>query len=150
MRNRISSALREAKNGNDYDKLAMLRLINAAIIDKDSTARAAGRSEGISDEEILQVLQRMIWQREKSMVLFDEKGQLDLAEQERAEIIVLMELLPRQLTNDEINSAVDAVIRETGATCIRDKGRVMSKLKSRYRGQVDFGTVSTRVAQRLC
>ena len=150
MRNRINSALREAQDGGSRDKLAMLRLINAAIVDKDFAARSSGRAEGISDEEILDVLVQMIKQREKSIVGYNERGHLALADRERAEIGVLQELLPRQLSGDEIDSAVDEAIKETGATCVRDKGRVMGALKTKYRGQMDFSHASVCVADRLC
>ena len=150
MRDRIASAFREAKENNNQPKLAMLRLIRAAIVDQDSTVRAAGNPDGASDDSILSIVTRMIQQREASAISNFEHGRVAVAERERAEIAMLRDLLPRQLTSEEIARAVGDTINEIGARGIRDKGRVMGVLRSKYWGQMDFSEVRNCVDQHLC
>ena len=149
MRSRIAAALREAKERNEAARLAMLRLIDATIADKDREARSAGRPDGVSDDDIHSVLDRMILHRDESVVGYEEQGRFELADRERAEIEVLVELLPKKMDSDEIASAVDKVVRETKARGIRDKGRVMGRLKEKYRGRMDFRKVGGMVVERL-
>lgn len=149
MRSRIAAALREANKRNETDRLAMLRLIDATIADKDREARSAGRPDGVSDDDIHSVLDSMIQHREESVVGYEEQGRFELADQERTEINVLLELLPRKMDSDEIASAIDKVVRETKARGIRDKGRVMGRLKAEYRGRMDFRKVGGMVVERL-
>ncbi len=148
LREKIAEALKSAMRERDQARVAALRLINAAIKDRDIAARGEGR-EGIGDDEILAVLGKMIRQREESARTYEEAGRLDLAERERAEIEVIREFLPRQLSEEEVEAAIDEAIRETGAGSIRDMGRVMGLLKSRYAGQMDFGKVGPKVRARL-
>jgi hypothetical protein len=127
-----------------------LRLINAAIKDKDIDARAAGEDEGVGEAEVLMILGKMSKQRLESARAYEEGNRLDLAEREREEILVIEEFLPRQLNEAESAAAVDAAVAEVGATSIRDMGKVMGILKAKYMGQMDFGSVGPIVKDRLC
>jgi len=126
-----------------------LRLINAAIKDRDIAARGEGEQGGIGDADVLQILAKMVKQRQESVRAYEEGGRLELAEQERAEIAVIEEFLPRQLGPDEVDAAIGQAIRETGAEGLRDMGKVMSALKARHTGQMDFGAVGPQVKARL-
>ena len=149
MRDKIIRELRAAESAREQPRLSMLRLISSAINDKENVARAAGRSDGVSDETIREIVNTMIRQREKSAVGYEEHGQLDLAENERNEMAVLKELLPRQLSSEEVRRAVDRAIRDTRATGIRHKGRVMGALKSKYPGRMNFRYAGEQVDERL-
>lgn len=151
LRDRVNSALKQAMRDKDTARLGTLRLINAAIKDQD-IARRGGDSDadtGVSDEDILAILGKMTKQRQESARAYEEAGRLDLAERERAEVIVIEEFLPKQLNDAEIANAIDAAIAETGASSIRDMGKIMGHLKSRYTGQMDFGAAGARVKDRL-
>ncbi|MFQ5438451.1 MAG: GatB/YqeY domain-containing protein [Paracoccaceae bacterium] len=139
MRSRLSENLKDAMRAKDAPRLSTLRLINAAIKDRDIAARSEGSDGGVSDDEILAILAKMIKQRRDSAQAYDEAGRLELAEKERAEIVVIEEFLPRQLDDGEIEAAVKAAIAELGADSIRDMGRVMGALKAKYAGSMDFG-----------
>ena len=134
----------------DAVRLSTLRLINAAIKDRDIAKRSeAGDDEGVGDGDILVILGRMVKQRQESARAYEEGGRLELAEQERSEIKVIETFLPRQLDEDETAAAVDQAIEKTGASSIRDMGKVMGELKGRYTGQLDFGKVGPMVKDRL-
>ena len=150
MRKRIAETLKEAEKANDSENIALLRLITAAIIDRDNVARGSGNSDGIANHVIIAMLNKMIQQRKSSAVHYDEVGHVDLASRERREINKIEELLPRKLTNDEIERAVSKVIKEIGAKGIRDKGRVMEALKAKYRDRMDFRLAGNLVVERLC
>ena len=150
LRARITTALKQAMKDKDATRLATLRLINAAIKDKDIDARAEGSDEGVGDNEVLAILGKMTKQRSESAKAYEEGGRLDLAERERSEITIIEEFLPQKLSDDEAAKAVDAAISETGAESIRDMGKVMGVLKTRYTGQMDFGSVGPLVKERLC
>ena len=151
MRGRVNAALKQAMKDRDTLRLSTLRLINAAIKDKDIEARGTGEDAGgVSDEQVLAILARMTKQRQESARAYEEGGRLDLAEQEQHEIAVIEEFLPRQLSAEEVAAAIDATVSETGAASIRDMGRVMAALKARYPGQMDFGKVGPMVKDRLC
>ena len=149
LRTRIGTALREAMKTREAARLSTLRLINAAIKDRDIALRGTADERGVSDEEILGILGRMVRQREDSARSYEEGGRLDLAERERAEIAVIEAFLPRQLDSDEIASAIDAAIAETGAQTIRDMGAVMALLKSRHTGRMDFSAAGPMVRAHL-
>lgn len=138
MRERINSELKDAMRAKDAPRLSTLRLINAAIKDKDIAARTDGQDAGVPDEDILAILAKMIKQRLDSITAYEEAGRLELAEKERAEVTVIEEFLPRQLNDAEINAAINAAIAEIEASSIRDMGRVMGALKAKYAGQMDF------------
>lgn len=152
LRDQISDALKQAMRDKDSDRLSTLRLIMAAIKDRDIAKRSEGGDGGdvgVSEDEILQILGKMVKQRQESARAYEEGGRLELAEQERKEITVIAEFLPRKLDEAETAAAVDAAIVETGASSIRDMGKVMGVLKSRYAGQMDFGSVGSMVKARL-
>ena len=149
LRMRISDALKQAMKDKAADRLSTLRLINAAIKDKDIAARANGKDEGVSDAEVLGILSKMAKQRQESARAYEEGGRLDLAEREREEVEVIEEFLTRQLSVTETAAAVDKAVADVGATSIRDMGKVMGLLKERYTGQMDFGAVGPVIKDRL-
>lgn len=150
MRTRITTALKEAMKAKEADRLSTLRLINAAIKDKDIAARGDGEdAAGVSDSEVLGILGRMVKQRHESARAYEEAGRLELAEKERAEIKVIEEFLPKQLSDDEVTVAVDDAIKTTGAESIRDMGKVMAVLKEKFTGQMDFGKIGPLVKNKL-
>ena len=149
MRNRVNTALKDAMRAREADRLSTLRLINAAIKDRDIAARGEGGDGIVGDDVVLGILGRMVKQRHESARAYEEGARLELAEKELAEIRVIEEFLPRQLTEDESAAAVTEAIGEVGATSIRDMGKVMATLKSRYTGQMDFTKVGPLVKDRL-
>lgn len=150
LRKRVNETLKQAMRDKDQTRLSTLRLINAAIKDRDIAARGEGLDEGVDDGAVLAILGKMTKQRHESARAYEEGGRLDLAERERGEIEIIEEFLPRQLSEDEVTKAVDAAISDTGAQSIRDMGKVMGALKAKYTGQMDFGTVGPVVKARLC
>ncbi|MEM7718249.1 MAG: GatB/YqeY domain-containing protein [Pseudomonadota bacterium] len=152
LRERINGALKTAMREKDVTRLSTLRLINAAIKDRDIAKRGEGgdgADAGVDGGEILQILGKMVKQRHESARAYEEGGRLELAEKERTEILVVEEFLPKQLDEAQTVAAVDAAITETGAASIRDMGKVMGALKSKYTGQMDFGSVGPMVKDRL-
>ena len=150
MRDRVTAALKDAMKSKEADRLSTLRLINAAIKDKDIALRGtADEAGGVSDADVLAIMGRMVKQRQESARAYEEGGRLELAEKELSEIKVIEEFLPKQLTEDEAENAVDAAIAEVGAESIRDMGKVMAALKARYTGQMDFGKAGPMVKDRL-
>lgn len=149
LRDRIAGALKTAMKTKDARRLATLRLINAAIKDQEIAGRSADGVTAVGEPEIMAILAKMIKQRNESVRAYEEAGRLDLAEQERGEIAVIEEFLPRQLTEAETTEAIDAAIAEVGASSVRDMGKIMGRLKARYPGRMDFGTVGRRVKARL-
>ncbi|KAA9010122.1 GatB/YqeY domain-containing protein [Histidinibacterium aquaticum] len=151
LRERVNEALKAAMRSKEAERLSTLRLINAAIKDRDIAARTGeeGAAGGVSDDEVLAILGKMVKQRQESARAYEEGGRLDLAAREQAEIEVISEFLPRQLDAEETEAAVDQAIAETGADSIRDMGRVMAALKARHAGQMDFGKVGPMVKDRL-
>ncbi|SFG79592.1 hypothetical protein SAMN04488020_10430 [Palleronia marisminoris] len=150
LRDRINAAMKTAMKEKQAARLSTLRLINAAIKDRDIAARSTEDGpDGVTDAEVRQILGRMIKQRQESARAYEEGGRLELAEGEREEIAIIEEFLPRRLADDEVERAVDTAISETGATSIRDMGKVMGVLKERHTGQMDFGMVGPKVKSRL-
>ncbi len=149
LRARVNGALKEAMKAKEADKLATLRLINAAIKDRDIEARGEGQDEGVGDDAVLGILGKMVKQRQESAKVYEEGGRLELAEKERSEIAIIEEFLPRQLSEDEAAAAVEAAIAEVGADSIRDMGKVMGALKAKYTGQMDFGKAGPMVKAKL-
>jgi len=148
MRDKISNALKTAMKARDTERLAALRLINAAIKDRDIVARGEGAPE-VSDAEIITVLTRMVKQRRESARAYEEAARLDLAEKETAEIAVIEDFLPRQMSDDEIAAAVETAVTETNAASVRDIGRVMGVLKTRHAGEMDFAKAGAAIKARL-
>lgn len=149
LRDQLQAALKEAMKAKQADRLSTLRLINAAIKDRDIANRGEGGEGEISEAEILAALGRMVKQRQESARAYEEGGRLELAEKETAEIKVIEEFLPRQLEAAEVEAAIAAAVAEVGATSIRDMGKVMAVLKAKYTGQMDFGAVGPRIKDRL-
>ena len=149
LRTRVSEALKESMRNKEAERLSTLRLINAAIKDRDIALRGTGEEGGVTDADVLQILGKMVKQREESARAYEEGGRLELAERERAEISVIEDFLPRQLDEAETEAAIDAAIAETGANSIRDMGRVMAVLKARHPGRMDFARVGPAVKTRL-
>ena len=150
MRTRVGTALKDAMKAKDQERLSTLRLINAAIKDRDIAMR--GKEEEASmcgDTEVLSILGRMVKQRQESARAYEEGGRLELAEKEIAEIRVIEDFLPKQLDEDETAAAVEAAIAEVSAESIRDMGKVMGVLKTKFTGQMDFGKVGPLVKAKL-
>jgi len=141
--------MKQAMRDRAADRLSTLRLIMAAIKDRDIAARGEGIEDGVGDSEVLTILSKMVKQRQESARTYEEGGRLDLAERELGEITVIEGFLPRQLKSEEILGAIDAAIAEIGASSIRDMGKIMGALKSKYTGQMDFGKVGPMVKDRL-
>ena len=148
LRDRFMSDLKEAMKAGDKPRLGTIRLMQAALKDKDIEARGAGKGP-ISDDEILQLLQKMVKQRQESAKMYTDGGRPELAEQETAEIAVITAYLPKQMDEAEAKAAIAAVIAETGAAGVKDMGKVMCELKARFAGQMDFGKASPLVKQLL-
>ena len=149
MHERFNEALKVALKSQDKIRISTLRLINAAIKDRDIADRTDNGGEGVSEEVVLEILAKMIKQRHESLSAYEEAGRLDLADQERNEIVVIKEFMPRQLDDDEIVAAVDAALAEVGAETLKDMGKVMGLLKKQYTGQMDFGKAGARVKEKL-
>ena len=149
IRERLSAGLKDAMRAKEVDRLSTLRLINAAIKDKDIALRGEGNDATVTQADILAILGRMVKQRQESIRAYEEGGRLELAEKERAEIGVIEEFLPRQLSAAEVEAAIATAIAEVGAESIRDMGRVMAVLKGLYTGQMDFGAVGPMIKTRL-
>ena len=149
-RTRVNQALKQAMKDREASRLATLRLINAAIKDREIADRVDGESGGIGDAEVLAILGKMTKLRNESARAYEEGGRLDLAERELNEIAIIEEFLPKQLSDEEITEAVKAAVSDTGAESIRDMGKVMGALKGKYTGQMDFGKVGPMVKDQLC
>ena len=149
VRGRIEASLKDAMRARDAHRLSTLRLITAAIKDRDIAARSDGEQARVDDAEVLALLGRMVRQRQESARAYEEGGRLELVEKERAEIRMIEEFLPRPLSADQVEAAIAAAIGETGATSLRDMGKVMAVLKSRHVGRMDFSAVGPQVKARL-
>ena len=149
LRDRLSVSLIEAMKAKDATRLLTLRLINAAIKDRDIDARSDGNELGVPEEALLAILSKMVKQRQESARAYEEGGRLELAEQELLEITIVEEFLPRQLSANETEKAISSAISECGASSIRDMGKVMGILKVKYAGQLDFGKVGGEVKSQL-
>jgi uncharacterized protein YqeY len=148
LRDKINDQVKDAMRAQDKLKLSTLRLCNAAIKNADIEARGAGKAQ-LSDDDLLGVLQKMIKQRQESVELYEKGGRKELADQERGEIAIITGFLPKQMSDDEIKSAIKAAINETGASSMKDMGKVIGVLKAKYAGQMDFGKASGLVKSVL-
>ena len=147
IRERFAGDLKEAIKSRDAPRVSTLRLICAAIKDRDIAARTDDNAEGVGDTEILAILAKMIKQREESARIYEEAGRLDLEAQERDEIVVIRGYLPRQMSESEVDNAVKQAIGETGACSVRDMGKVMAHLKARHTGKMDFARAGAAIKQ---
>jgi uncharacterized protein YqeY len=148
LRARFTTEMKEAMKAGDKDKLATVRMIQAALKDKDIEARGLGK-EPASDEEILSLLQKMIKQRTESAAVYEQGGRPELAANERAEIAIIETFLPKQMDEAEMQAAIDAAIAETAAAGPKDMGKVIAALKGAYAGRMDFGKASGLVKAAL-
>ena len=148
MRDILDKSLKDAMRARDTQKISTIRLINAAIKDRDIAIRSEDNLEGVSDREILSILSKMIKQRKESAKQYEEGGRLELAQQEFEEIEIIENFLPRQLDLNEIEQIVKKIILEINANSLRDMGKVMSLLKENYSGKMDFGKAGV-VAKEL-
>ena len=141
LRERFTGDLKEAMKAGEKGKVAAIRLVQAALKDKDIEARGAGKGEATPDE-ILALLQKMIKQRQESITIYDANNRPELAAGERAEVEVISSYLPQQMSDEEVKAAIDRAIAETGASAVKDMGKVIGALRGAYAGQMDFGKVS--------
>lgn len=148
MRETITKALREAQKAQDKERTLTLRMINAAIQDRDIANRGAGK-DAASSEEILQILTKLVKQREESAKAYEEGGRAELAAKERSEIAIIREYLPQQMDEAQTRDAIAKAVAETGAASVKDMGKVMAYLKERYTGQLDFGKASGLIKEML-
>jgi len=150
LRDAISQSTKDAMKAKDTLRVSTLRLVSAAIKDRDIAARANDRCEGVKDSEILALLAKMVKQREESAKTYEDNGRPELAERERGEIEIVREFMPKPLSEDEMNSAVSKIVEEMGATCLKDMGKIMGRLKSDYAGRMDMGKAGAVVKSHLC
>ena len=149
LRDKLQTALKDAMRAKAVDRLSALRLINAAIKDREIATRVDGETTPVNDDDILSILGKMVKQRQESARAYEEGGRLELAEKELSEIVVIGEFLPRQLDDSEVTAAIADTIAACLATSIRDMGKVMAELKGKYTGQMDFSAVGPRVKNML-
>jgi hypothetical protein len=142
LREQFNEQMKEAMKAKDSRRLSTLRMVLAALKDKDIANRTESSREGISDDEVLGLLAKMIKQREESAAAFDGGGRPELAKSEREEIEIIRAFMPKQMTPEESKAAIQKVIGAVGASSIKDMGKVMAALKERYAGQMDFGKAS--------
>lgn len=138
LRDEINDSLKEAMKSGDKRRVSTLRLVNSAIKDRDIQNRTQGPDAGVTDAQIVELLAKMVKQRQESLEIYEKAGRDELATQEREEIAIIQGYMPKQLSDAEVKSVIAAVIKETGATSVKDMGRVMGALKAKYSGQIDF------------
>ena len=146
MREQFTELLKDAMRAGDKRKVSTLRMITSTLKDRDIEQRGLGKPP-LSDEEILGMLQKMVKQRQESLAIYQQAGRDDLSAQESEEIAIIMAFMPKQMDDAEVKAAISAIIAETGATSVKDMGKIMTALKERFAGQMDFakasGTVKT-------
>ena len=147
MRERLTTMMKDSMKAGDKRRLATVRMIQAAIKDKDIEARGAGKT--VSDDDILALMQKMVKSRQESADIYAKAGRPELETQEREEIAIITEFLPIQMSDDEAKAAIDAAIAETGAASMKDMGKVVAALKAKYTGQMDFAKASAAVKAAL-
>ena len=148
MRERFTQEMKDAMKSGDKRKLSTVRLIQAALKDKDIEARGAGKGQA-SEEEILGLLQKMIKQRQESAGIYEQAGRSELATQEREEAEIIASFLPKQMDEAETRQAIQAAIAETGAASMKDMGKVIGSLRGKYAGRMDFARASALVKELL-
>lgn len=149
IRDEFTTALKQAMQNKNQVAMSTIRLITAAMKDRDIAARGNGNAEGISDAEILSMIQSMIKQRQESSKTYADADRPELAEREEAEIKVIERFLPQQMSEEETSAAIDTIIKETGAASIKDMGKVMNELKTKYAGQLDMAKAGGAVKVKL-
>jgi uncharacterized protein len=148
LRERFTTEMKVALKAGEKGRLGAIRLIQAALKDKDIEARGAGK-EPLSDEEILALLQKMVKQRQESITMYEQGGRAELAQQERDEVTVISSYLPQQMDEAETKAAIEAAIAETGAASMKDMGKVVAALRAKYAGRMDFAKASGLVKDLL-
>jgi len=149
LRQQLNDAMKEAMKAKDAKRLATVRMMLAALKDRDIAARSESSRELLGDDEILSLLAKMIKQREESAAVYRQGGRPELAENEEAEIAVIRGFMPRQMDAGESEAAIRAVVAETGAASVKDMGKVMALLKERFAGRMDFSKASAAVKNAL-
>ena len=149
MRSLLDTNLKEAIRSQEKQRLGTLRLINAAIKDRDIAVRSEENTEGVSDSEIILILSNMVKQRKQSIIQYEEGGRIELAEREREEIKIIEEFLPNQLSEKEIKEEVTKIIQSKDKLSIKDMGKIMGELKTNFSGRMDFGKASEIVKALL-
>jgi uncharacterized protein YqeY len=147
MREQFNAELKIAMKAGDRRRVDTIRMINAALKDKDIEARGQGKT--VSDDEILSLLQKLVKSRQESMEIYDKAGRTDLATQERQEIAIITSFLPQPLSDAEMDQAIGKTLADTGAATIKDMGKVLGALKSQYAGRMDFARASAVVKAKL-
>ncbi|MGJ8563814.1 MAG: GatB/YqeY domain-containing protein [Alphaproteobacteria bacterium] len=150
LRQELSDSVKTAMKAKDKLRVSTLRLVNAAIKDRDIAARSSDRCGGIDDSEILSLLAKMVKQREESAKTYEDNARPELAERERAEMGIMREFMPQPLSQDEVKVAVQSIIDDMDATCLKDMGKIMARLKTDYSGRVDMGKAGAIVKGHLC
>ena len=148
MRETITAALKHATKAQDKRRISTLRLMSAAVKDRDIAARTAGKGQA-TDAELLELFAKMIKQREELEKIYADAGRGELAQQEAEEIVIIREFLPKQLSGQEMEAAIVAAIAKAGASSVKDMGKVMAELKARYAGQMDFARAGALVKSKL-
>ncbi|MBO0143036.1 GatB/YqeY domain-containing protein [Agrobacterium sp. Ap1] len=148
MREKLTESMKEAMKAKDSRRLSTVRLIQSAVKDRDIANRGVGK-DAATDDEILQILQKMVKQREESAKIYEDAGRAELATQEREEIDVLKTFMPEQLSDEKVGEIVAAVVAEIGAAGMKDMGKVMAILRERYAGQMDFAKASGVIKAKL-
>jgi uncharacterized protein YqeY len=148
IRDRLKAAMVSAMKAGDKQRTATIRLIQSALKNRDIELRT-GAAPANDDAIVTEVLQKMIKQRRESITLYEQGGRAELALAEQAEVGVIEEFLPQQMSESETNAAIDAIVAETGASSVKDMGRVMAALKERHSSQLDMSKASGLVKARL-
>jgi len=148
LRDDINKALTEAMKAKNERAVSTLRMVNSALKNADIEARGAGKP-ALGDAEVLSLLQKMIKQRQESVLLYEKGGRADLVKQEQEEIAIIQGYLPKQMSDAEMTAAIDAAVAETGAASMKDMGKVIGALRGKYAGQMDFGKASGLVKAKL-
>ncbi|PWC46209.1 GatB/YqeY domain-containing protein [Azospirillum melinis] len=149
LRTQFNDSLKDAMRAKDQRAVSTIRMILAGLKDRDIEARGRGVTDGIDEAGILSMLQGMVKQRTESAAMYEQGGRPELAQQEREEIAVIERYLPRQMSEEEVAAAIDAIVTELGAASIKDMGKVMAELKARHAGQMDFAKAGGLVKARL-
>jgi len=149
LRQRLNDALKEAMKARDLRTVSTIRLVLAQLKDRDIAARPGGNTSGIAEGEIVEMLGKMVKQRQESIVLYKQGNRPDLVQHEEEEIAIIERFMPKQLDGEESAAAIDAALAETGAQSLKDMGRVMALLKERFAGRLDFAKAGALVKQRL-
>ncbi|MGA1856406.1 GatB/YqeY domain-containing protein [Azospirillum sp. 11R-A] len=149
LRTQFNDSLKDAMRAKDQRAVSTIRMILAGLKDRDIEARGRGVTDGIDEAGILSMLQGMVKQRTESAAMYEQGGRPELAQQEREEIAVIERYLPRQMTEEEVAAAIDAIVTELGAASIKDMGKVMAELKARHAGQMDFAKAGGLLKARL-